>query len=107
MTPTVIISLIVAAVGSGGFGAILTAFGNSKRGASQSETEARAQFTSEFNAVVTAQSDQLARHSKEITDLHVQMVDIRKEHRSAEAYIDHLVIGISNGTIPPIPVREQ
>lgn len=107
MSATVIISLIVAVVGSGGLGAILNALVNSKRGVSQSETEARAQFTSEFNAVVAAQSEQLARHSKEITELHMQMVDMRKEHRSAEAYIDILVIGISNGTIPPIPLRDQ
>ena len=105
MSIATIVAVIAAVVGTGGVGAVVTAVLNSKRGNAQSETEARAQFTAEFNAIIAAQNTQLGRFDAELNRLGAEVESIRTEHRSAEDYIDVLIIGISNGTIPPIPPR--
>ena len=105
MTVATIVAVIAAVVGPGGVGAVVTAVLNSKRGSAQSETEARAQFTSEFEAVVGAMNAQYNRLEKEVDGLRGEVQCMRSENRRAEDYIDLLIIGITNGTIPPIPDR--
>ena len=94
MTTSTLITLIVAVLGSGGLATIITALVNSKRNKAQSETEARAQYTSEFNAIVAQQNIQIRRLEERV-----------KQLEKAEDYIDVLIAGITNGTIPPIPPR--
>lgn len=105
MDVAVIVTVLASLGGLSGIAAIITARVNSKRGSAQSETEARAQFTAEFNAIIAAQNTQLERFDAELSRLSSEVESIRTEHRSAEDYIDVLIIGISNGTIPPIPPR--
>lgn len=102
-----VITLIAAVLGSSTIAAIITAFVNSKRNRSQSETEARSANTAEFNAIVAANKDQMDRMKKDISDLKAEVYDIRAVHQSAEDYIDLLMAGIYNGTIPPIPPRHK
>jgi len=94
MTTSTLITLIVAVLGSGGLATIITALVNSRRNKSQSETEARAQLTDEFNAIVAQQNIQIQRLEARVNQL-----------EKAEDYIDVLIAGITNGTIPPIPKR--
>ncbi len=94
MTTSTLITLIVAVLGSGGLATIITALVNSKRNKSQNETEARAQLTDEFNAIVAQQNIQIQRLETRVNQL-----------EQAEDYIDVLIAGITNGTIPPIPPR--
>lgn len=94
MTTSTLITLIVAVLGSGGLATIITALVNSKRNKSQNETEARAQLTAEFNAIVAQQNIQIQRLETRVNQL-----------EKAEDYIDVLIAGITNGTIPPIPPR--
>ena len=105
MSVATIVAVIAAVVGTGGVGAVVTAVLNSKRGSAQSETEARAQFTAEFEAVVGAMNAQYNRLEKEVDGLRGEVQCMRSENRRAEDYIDLLIIGITNGTIPPIPDR--
>lgn len=106
MSVATIVAVVAAVVGTGGVGAVVTAVLNSKRGNAQSETEARAQFTAEFNAVVGAMGAQYERLESEVSILREEVRCLRSEHRSAEDYIDILIAGITNGTIPPIPERK-
>src|SRR5690606_33338688 len=106
MTVATIVAAIAAVVGTGGIGAVVTAVLNSKRGNAQSETEARAQFTAEFNAVVGAMGAQYERLESEVSMLREEVRSIRAEHQAAELFIDTLITGITNGTIPPIPPRK-
>lgn len=106
MTVSTVLALVAAVLGSSGLAAAITAFANSKRNKSQSETEARAQFTAEFEAVVGAMNSQYARIEKEVDGLRAEVGAVRTENRRAEDYIDQLIIGITNGTIPPIPDRK-
>lgn len=116
----IVIAVITILMGGGGLGALYASRVNAKRFRSQSETEARAGFTAEFEAFAKAQGDQIREQKDEIatlkTDMAAQMAtlraetkaevdQIRAEHRNAEDYIDVLIIGISDGTIPPIPHR--
>ena len=105
MTVSTIVAVIAAVVGTGGVGAVATAIVNSKRGNAQSETEARAQFTAEFNAVVGAMGAQYERLDAEVAVLRAEVQKLRSEHQAAELFIDTLITGITNGTIPPIPER--
>lgn len=106
MTPvSIIITAVAALLGGGGIASILTARATAKRSTSQSETEARAQFTGEFNAIVAQLNLQIERLEKRVTGLDNQVNDIQSKHEKAEDYIDILIVGISNGTIPPIPPR--
>ena len=105
MTTSTLITLIVAVLGSGGLATIITAFVNSKRNKSQSETEARAQYTNEFNAIVAQQNLYIERLEKRIDNLSARVGDVDTKLNKAEDYIDVLIVGITNGTIPPIPPR--
>lgn len=105
MTVATIVAVMAAVVGTGGIGAVVTAVLNSKRGNAQSETEARAQFTAEFNAVVGAMGAQYERLDAEVAVLRAEVQKLRSEHQAAELFIDTLITGITNGTIPPIPER--
>ena len=105
MTTSTLITLIVAVLGSGGLATIITAFVNSKRNKAQSETEARAQYTSEFNAIVAQQNLYIERLEKRIDNLSARVGVVDTKLDKAEDYIDVLIVGITNGTIPPIPPR--
>ena len=105
MSVSTIVAVIAAVVGTGGVGAVATAIVNSRRGNAQSETEARAQFTAEFNAVVGAMGAQYERLDAEVAVLRAEVQKLRSEHQAAELFIDTLITGITNGTIPPIPER--
>lgn len=85
--------------GTGGT-TILNAWWGRNRGKAQSETEARAVFTAEFNAIVAAQSSQLDR-------MDAQLAKISIAQEASERYIRRLVNGINDGTIPPIPPRNH
>lgn len=107
-----IITIIAALLGGTGVVGIFTARRDSKRSSIQSENEARAQFTSEFSAMVAQQDRhierqdrQIERLSTELSDLHVKVDRMNSENAKAEDYIDALISGIANGTIPPIPPR--
>jgi|SRR5699024_1809702 len=105
MTTSTLITLIVAVLGSGGLATIITALVNSKRNKAQSETEARAQYTSEFNAIVAQQNLYIERLEKRIDNLSARVGVVDTKLDKAEDYIDVLIAGITNGTIPPIPPR--
>lgn len=105
MTTSTLITLIVAVLGSGGLATIITAFVNSKRNKFQSETEARAQYTNEFNAIVAQQNSYIERLEKRIDNLSARVGVVDTKLDKAEDYIDVLIVGITNGTIPPIPPR--
>lgn len=105
MTISAVVGVLAAVVGSTGVGAIVTALIQGRRNSAQSETEARAQFTAEFEAVVGAMNAQYDRLEKEVDGLRGEVQCMRSENRRAEDYIDLLIIGITNGTIPPIPER--
>ena len=64
-----VITLIAAVMGSSVLAAIVTAFVNSKRNKSQSETEARAQRTAEFDALAKNLSEEINRQDKKIEQL--------------------------------------
>lgn len=66
MSAGILVSVIAAVVGSGGLAAIITAFVNSKRNKSQSETEARAQFSAEFDVLAKNLSDEIKRQDTKI-----------------------------------------
>ena len=105
MTTSTLITLIVAVLGSGGLATIITALVNSRRSKAQSETEARAQYTSEFNAIVAQQNLYIERLEKRIDNLSARVGVVDTKLDKAEDYIDVLIVGITNGTIPPIPPR--
>ena len=105
MTTSTLITLIVAVLGSGGLATIITALVNSKRNKAQSETEARAQYTNEFTAIVAQQNLYIERLEKRIDNLSARVGDVDTKLDKAEDYIDVLIVGITNGTIPPIPPR--
>ena len=64
-----VITLIAAVMGSSVLAAIVTAFVNSKRNKAQSETEARAQRTAEFDALAKNLSEEINRQDKKIERL--------------------------------------
>lgn len=66
MSAEILVSVIASVVGSGGLAAIITAFVNSKRNKSQSETEARAQFSAEFDVLAKNLSDEIKRQDTKI-----------------------------------------
>ena len=63
-------------------------------------------FTSEFNAVVAQQNVALERMERELKEVKAEVRDIRRDRADAERFIDILIAGITNGTIPPIPERK-
>ena len=105
MSLSVIITIVAAFLGTGGIGAVIAAVVNAQKNNADSENEARALFTSEFNAVVTQQNVTIERLDRDLKEVKAEVRTIRQDHADAEKYIDVLVLGISNGTIPPIPER--
>ena len=105
MSVSVIITIVAAFLGTGGIGAVIAAVVNAQKNNADSENEARALFTSEFNAVVTQQNVTIERLDRDLKEVKAEVRTIRQDHAAAEKYIDVLVLGISNGTIPPIPER--
>mgnify|MGYP000288831571 CR=1 FL=1 len=105
MSVSILITVAAALLGSGGLGAIVAAVVNAQKNNADSENEARALFTAEFNAVVAQQNVALERMERELKDVKAEVQSIRREHAEAEMFIDRLISGISNGTIPPIPER--
>lgn len=96
-----LISVIVAVIGSGGLAAIITAFVNSKRNKSQSETEARAQFAAEFDVLAKNLSDEIKRQDGRIDGLDKTVASqgekiLRLERResSLRSYIYRLIAQI-------------
>ena len=105
MSVSVIITIVAAFLGTGGIGAVIAAVVNAQKNNADSENEARALFTSEFNAVVAQQNVTIERLDRDLKEVKAEVRTIRQDHADAEKYIDVLVLGISNGTIPPIPER--
>lgn len=116
----IVLAIITLIFGGGGLGALYSARASAKRFESQSETDARAGFTAEFEALAKEQSNRLNEMKSDMAALRTETRDevariraetkaevnqIRAEHRNAEDYIDVLIIGISDGSIPPIPHR--
>lgn len=115
----IVITAAAALTGSGGIVALYQAKQNSARFKAQSETEARAGFTAEFEALVAALTQQLKDVKDEMKQVKQEAAEVKKEgketqeevkrlrqmHLDSEAYIDTLITGISNQTIPPIPPR--
>ncbi|MGN6035536.1 hypothetical protein ACP6NG_09145 [Brevibacterium casei] len=89
----------------GGLVGVLNAWWGRNRSKAQSETEARAQRTDEFRAWQEAQNEKIRQLNEEMAEVKSEVKEVRAEARSAEDYIDVLIIGISDGTIPPIPAR--
>lgn len=102
---SILITIAATLLGSGGLGAIVAAVVNAQKNSADSENEARALFTAEFNAVVAQQNVALERMERELKDVKAEVRRIQNEHVQAEMFIDRLIAGISNGTIPPIPER--
>lgn len=92
---------------SGGAVAALNAWWGRNRSKAQSETEARAQRTDEFRAWQEAQNEKIRQLNAEMAEVKSEVKEVRAEARSAEDYIDVLIIGISDGSIPPIPPRNH
>ena len=105
MSVSVIITIVAAFLGTGGIGAVIAAVVNARKNNADSENEARALFTTEFNAVVAQQNVTIERLDRDLKEVKAEVRTIRQDHADAEKYIDVLVLGISNGTIPPIPER--
>ena len=105
MSVSVIITIVATFLGTGGIGAVVAAIVNARKNSADSENEARALFTSEFNAVVAQQNVTIERLDRDLKEVKAEVRTIRQDHADAEKYIDVLVLGISNGTIPPIPER--
>ena len=107
MSVSILITIAATLLGTGGIGAVVAAIVNARKNSADSENEARALFTAEFNAVVAQQNVALERMERELKDVKAEVRCIRQDHADAERYIDVLVLGISNGTIPPIPERRS
>ena len=107
MSTGILISVIAAVLGSGGLAAIITAHVNSKRNKAQSETEARAQYTDEFRAIITAHRDQIADLRADVESLKAASARDRARYESSEDYIDVIVAGVYEGRYPPFPSRTQ
>ena len=103
---SILITIAATLLGSGGLGAVVAAVVNAQKNSADSENEARALFTSEFNAVVAQQNVTLERMERELKEVKAEVRDIRRDHADAERFIDTLIAGITNGTIPPIPERK-
>lgn len=97
-----LITVIVAIVGSGGLAAIVTAFVNSKRNKAQSETEARAQFSAEFDVLAKNLSDEIKRQDGRIDILDGKVLRLERRESSFRAYIYRLIAQIRGLGAEPI-----
>lgn len=66
MSIGILISAIAVILGSGGIGVIVTALVNSRHNKAKSETEARAQFSAEFDVLATNLSSEIRRQDEKI-----------------------------------------
>jgi NADH/NAD ratio-sensing transcriptional regulator Rex len=107
LSSSLILGILTAIIGSGGIGAAISAWVAHKRNGAQSETEARAQFTAEFSTTFDKQSQILDRLDKEVQHLRSEIAALRIENHRSELYVDLLITGIANGTVPPIPDRRE
>lgn len=107
MSVGTVITLIVAVMSSSVLAAAITAFVNSKRNRAQSETEARAQYTHEFKAIIAAHRDQIADLRADVETLKAASAQDRERYERAEDYIDVIVAGVYEGRYPPFPSRTQ
>ena len=111
MTTSTLITLIVAVLGSGGLATIITAIVNSKRNKSQSETEARAQFSAEFDVLAKNLFDEIKRQDTKIEHLDEtvalqgeKILRLERQESSLRRYIYRLIDRIrALGEEPPTP----
>lgn len=111
MSTGILISVIAAVLGSGGLAAIITAFVNSKRNRSQSETEARAQFSAEFDVLAKNLSDEIRRQDgridvldRTVTTQGEKILRLEQQEWSLRKYISTLIDFIRrNNLVPPDP----
>lgn len=101
MNTGALITVIIAVLGSGGIGVILTAFVNSRRNKSQSETEARAQFAAEFDVLAKNLSDEIKRQDGRIDGLDQtvaaqgeKILRLERRESSLRSYIYRLIAQI-------------
>ncbi|WP_029090097.1 hypothetical protein [Brevibacterium album] len=80
---------------------------NHRHNSATGETEARKQFTAEFSTALDAHKGLLQELRTEVKDLKVEIAHLRLELRESEEYVNALIAGIANGTVPPIPARER
>lgn len=102
-----IVTLIAVTVGSGGVGTLISVLLTSRNAKLENENAARAAMTNEFNAIVTQLNLNIDRLQKEQQQLREEMSRLGAEQQKAEDYIDTLLAGIANKTIPPIPNRHK
>ena len=111
MSAGILVSVIAAVLGSGGLAAIITAFVNSKRNRSQSETEARAQFSAEFDVLATnlsaeikRQDEKIERMDQTVTLQGEKILRLERQEWSLRRYIHRLVDQLrALGEEPPPP----
>lgn len=97
-----LITVIVAIVGSGGLAAIVTAFVNSRRNKAQSETEARAQFSAEFDVLAKNLSDEIKRQDGRIDLLDQKVLRLERREVSFRAYIYRLIAQVRGLGAEPV-----
>lgn len=102
MSTGILISVIAAVLGSGGLAAIITAFVNSKRNRSQSETEARAQFSAEFDVLAKNLSDEIKRQDGRIDLLDQKVLRLERRETSFRAYIYRLIAQVRGLGAEPV-----
>lgn len=104
MSAGILISVIAAVLGSGGLAAIITALVNSRRHKAQSETEARAQFSAEFDVLAKNLSDEIKRQDGRIDLLDQKVLRLERQESSLRRYIYRLIDRLrALGEEPPAP----
>lgn len=102
MSTGILVSVIAAVLGSGGLAAIITAFVNSKRNKSQSETEARAQFSAEFDVLAKNLSDEIRRQDGRIDLLDQKVLRLERQESSLRRYIYRLIAQVRGLGAEPV-----
>lgn len=102
MTIGTLVTLIAAVAGSGGLAAIITALVTSKRNKSQSETEARAQFSSEFDVLAKNLSNEIKRQDGRIDLLDQKVLRLERRETSFRAYIYRLIAQVRGLGAEPV-----
>lgn len=102
MSTGILVTVITAVLGSGGLATIITAFVNSKRNRSQSETEARAQFSDEFNVLAKNLSDEIKRQDGRIDILDQKVLRLERRETSFRAYISTLIAQVRGLGAEPV-----
>lgn len=102
MSTGILVSVQAAVLGSGGLVAIITAFVNSKRNKSQSETEARAQFSAEFDVLAKNLSDEIKRQDGRIDMLDQKVLRLERQESSLRRYIYRLIAQVRGLGAEPV-----